>query len=143
MRGFDNFPNYALRDRRSTIAIDSRPDQAGLTERYVEESVRFIRDNKEGPFFLYFAHMHVHLPLLVARRFLDQADTFYYYWQHELMPVRKGDWKLWVRRGDWHGSEPVNELYHLRRDIGETKNVIDKQPDVAADIQKQIDISQG
>ncbi len=34
--------------------------------RNTEESVRFLREQREGPFFLYFAHMHVHLPLLVA-----------------------------------------------------------------------------
>ena len=33
--------------------IEAQPDQRSLTERYAEESVRFLRDHKEGPFFLY------------------------------------------------------------------------------------------
>ncbi|NLY37572.1 MAG: sulfatase-like hydrolase/transferase, partial [Tissierellia bacterium] len=43
--------------------IQEQPDQCSLTERYVEKSLEFIKKNKDKPFFLYFAHMHVHLPL--------------------------------------------------------------------------------
>ena len=46
--------------------IQEQPDQASLTERYVEECVRFMRDNRDRAFFLYLAHMYVHLPLYVA-----------------------------------------------------------------------------
>jgi len=243
---------------RDEAVIQQQPDQAGLTERYVEESVRFIRENREGPFFLYFAHMHVHLPLLVSQRFLDQsangpygaavecidwatgallkeletlgidentlivftsdngsrargeggsngplrghksqlweggirlpclvrwpgqvpagtvretlfrsidflptfcaladaslpkhpidgldaspvllgqteksdADTFFYYWKHELCAVRKSEWKLWIRRD----GESVDELYHLREDIGETNNRITDHPEIATEL---------
>lgn len=55
--------------------LQAQPDQNGLTERYAEESVRFIRENADGntPFFLYLAHMHVHLPLYVADRFRRES----------------------------------------------------------------------
>jgi len=252
---------------RDESVIQQQPDQAGLTERYVEESVHFIRENRDGPFFLYFAHMHVHLPLLVAKRFMDESqngaygaavecidwalgvlmhelkdlgidentlivftsdngsrardeggsngplrgrkaqlweggirlpcivrwpgqipagemretifrsidflptfcalaeaplpektidgkdcspvlqgrsdstgiDTFYYYWRHELLAVRKGDWKLWVRRGNWEGLEPVQELYNLRDDVGETVNRYADEPEVVARLQLLLD----
>lgn len=55
--------------------IQEQPDQCGLTERYVEKCVEFIRAHKQGPFFLYFAHMHVHLPLLVSQRFLAASSN--------------------------------------------------------------------
>lgn len=55
--------------------IQEQPDQSSLTERYVEQSISFIRENKNDPFFLYFAHMHVHLPHYPPQRFLDQADN--------------------------------------------------------------------
>jgi len=55
--------------------IQQQPDQSSLTERYVEESIKFIRENKDKPFFLYFAHMHVHLPHYPPQRFLDQAEN--------------------------------------------------------------------
>jgi arylsulfatase A len=60
---------------RNEEIVQEQPDQRGLTERYTEECVRFIRDNKEGPFFLYLAHMYVHVPLFVPHRFLRQAEN--------------------------------------------------------------------
>ena len=55
--------------------IQEQPDQSGLTERYVEQAVRFIRDNREGPFFLYLAHMYVHLPLYAPGRFMRESEN--------------------------------------------------------------------
>jgi arylsulfatase A len=55
---------------RGESVIQEQPDQTALTERYVQESVEFIRANRQRPWFLYLAHMHVHLPLLVSERFL-------------------------------------------------------------------------
>ncbi|MFO7957544.1 MAG: sulfatase [Candidatus Brocadiia bacterium] len=55
--------------------IQEQPDQASLTERYVEECVRFMRENRDRPFFLYFAHMYVHLPLYAPKRFLEQSEN--------------------------------------------------------------------
>jgi arylsulfatase A-like enzyme len=50
--------------------IQQQPDQVSLTERYVEQSVRFIRENQDRPFFLYMTHMYVHVPLYVPDRFM-------------------------------------------------------------------------
>lgn len=60
---------------RDEAVIQQQPDLAALTERYVEESVRFIRDNAARPFFLYLAHMYVHLPLYVADRFRQESGN--------------------------------------------------------------------
>ena len=60
---------------RDDEVIQEQPDQRGLTERYMEQCVRFMRDNREGPFFLYLAHMYVHVPLFVPRRFLQQSEN--------------------------------------------------------------------
>jgi len=82
-------PLPLLRDEE---VIQEQPDQRGLTERYTEECVRFIRDNasttstastgsgqarsgQSSPFFLYLAHMYVHVPLFVPQRFLEQAEN--------------------------------------------------------------------
>ncbi|MBN1509558.1 MAG: sulfatase [Sedimentisphaerales bacterium] len=53
--------------------IELQPDQRSLTIRYVEHSVRFIRQNRERPFFLYLAHMHVHLPHYPPEIFLRRS----------------------------------------------------------------------
>jgi arylsulfatase A-like enzyme len=58
---------------RDEEVVQEQPDQAALTERYTEEAVRFIRANRERPFFLYFAHMYVHVPLYAPQRFLEQS----------------------------------------------------------------------
>ncbi len=42
--------------------VELQPDQRFLTERYAERAVRFIRENQNRPFLLYFNHYHVHLP---------------------------------------------------------------------------------
>ena len=55
--------------------LQAQPDQAALTERYVEQSVRFIRENHDRPFFLYLAHMYVHLPIYVPDRFLKSSKN--------------------------------------------------------------------
>ena len=68
-------PLPLLRDEE---VIQAQPDQRGITERYVEESVRFIRENKEKPFFLYFAHMHVHLPHYPPARFVAKSENGVY-----------------------------------------------------------------
>ncbi|MEM8706481.1 MAG: sulfatase [Actinomycetota bacterium] len=49
--------------------VEKQPDQTMLTRRYVERSVEFMRENTGQPFFLYLAHMHVHLPLYVENTF--------------------------------------------------------------------------
>lgn len=55
--------------------IQEQPDQTSLTERYTEHAVRFIRGHKDRPFFLYFAHMYVHLPLYVPERFMKDSQN--------------------------------------------------------------------
>lgn len=70
---FESFPPLPLMDGEDVV--EEQPDQATLTERYVEQSVRFIRENKDKPFFLYLAHMHVHLPHITPERFTEQSGN--------------------------------------------------------------------
>jgi len=71
----DKYPPLPL--LRDETVIQAQPDQRGVTERYVEESVRFIREQSadDKPFFLYLAHMHVHLPHYPAERFLRESEN--------------------------------------------------------------------
>jgi arylsulfatase A-like enzyme len=55
--------------------LEQQPDQAALTERYVDEAIRFMRASADEPFFLYFAHMYVHLPIYVQERFARQSSN--------------------------------------------------------------------
>ncbi|MCY4223636.1 MAG: sulfatase [Bacteroidetes bacterium] len=54
---------------RDTEIIETDPDQRLLTRRYTEESVTFIRDHRDRPFFLYLPHTMPHVPLFASDEF--------------------------------------------------------------------------
>jgi len=60
---------------RDEAVIEAQPDQVTITERYVEDAIGFLRENRDRPFFLYFAHMYVHLPIYVQERFLRESEN--------------------------------------------------------------------
>lgn len=70
---YPQFPPLPL--MRGENVEESEPDQSSLTHRYTEEAVRFIKENRERPFFLYFAHMYVHTPLHPPADFLERAEN--------------------------------------------------------------------
>ena len=54
---------------RNEAVIERPADQTTLIERYTEEAVTFIHQQKDGPFFLYLAHTMPHIPLFVSDAF--------------------------------------------------------------------------
>jgi len=86
--------------------IQAQPDQASVTERYVEESVRFMRANQDQPFFLYFAHMYVHLPIYPPDRFMRES--------------KNGRYGAAVQAIDWS----VGVLLHELRQLGLDDNTL-------------------
>ena len=81
--------------------LEEQPDQTSLTERYVEQAVRFLRLNQalDRAFFLCLAHMHVHLPLYAAARFVRESAN--------------GDYGACVASVDWALAVLVDELKSL------------------------------
>jgi arylsulfatase A-like enzyme len=59
-----------LRDEK---VIEHPTDQATLTERYTAEAVKFIKANRDRPFFLYLPHTFPHVPLYVSERFKGKS----------------------------------------------------------------------
>ena len=55
--------------------VSLQPDQTNITDRYVKEALDFISSNQDKPFFLYFAHMYVHLPIYVKEAFLQSSTN--------------------------------------------------------------------
>lgn len=84
---------------RQHEVVQHQPDQVGLTERYTEESVRFIRENKDRPFFLYLAHMYVHVPIFVPERFKKES--------------KNGTYGGAIAHVDWTTKVLVHELKRL------------------------------
>src|SRR3546814_1734358 len=60
------------------MKIRNMDDQARLTTLYTEESVKFIRNHKHSPFFLYLAHSMPHVPLAVSSRFRGKSELGMY-----------------------------------------------------------------
>jgi arylsulfatase A-like enzyme len=68
-----NVPLY-----RNEEIVERPADQTALTKRYTEEAVKFIRENKEEPFFLYFPHSFPHIPLFASEDFLGKSPRGIY-----------------------------------------------------------------
>jgi len=71
--GKEQMPPLPLLDDEAVS--QQQPDQAALTERYVAECCDFMRAHRDEPFFLYFAHMYVHLPIYAPERFMNQSGN--------------------------------------------------------------------
>lgn len=98
--GGEEYPPLPLIEDEEVL--QEQPDQTSLTERYVEKAVRFIRDNKDNHFFLYLAHMYVHLPLYTPDRFMKQSDN--------------GSYGAAVECVDWSVEVILDELKRLELD---------------------------
>lgn len=82
--------------------IEQQPDQASLTGRYVTEVLRFLRAHRDRPFFVYLAHLYVHLPIYVQERFADAS--------------RNGRYGAAVASIDWATGVLLHELERLGLD---------------------------
>ncbi|OAI47867.1 hypothetical protein AYO44_08785 [Planctomycetaceae bacterium SCGC AG-212-F19] len=77
-------------------------DQDRLTERYTDEAVKFIREHKDMPFFLYLAHTAVHVPLHPGEQFRGKSANGTY-----------GDW---VEEADASTGRVLDMLRDLKLD---------------------------
>lgn len=83
---------------RGEEVIEYPANQKTLTKRYTEESIRFMTENKDKPFFLYLPHTMVHLPLAVSKEFENRTDQL-----------------IWdaIEEVDWSVGEILNTLKSL------------------------------
>ena len=63
---------------RDGKVIEQPADQTTLTKRYTEEAVKFIREKKGEPFFLYFAHTFPHVPMFASPTFKGKSRSGIY-----------------------------------------------------------------
>ena len=66
-------PPLPLVDQEKVISAPV--DQSTLTKRYTEETISFIEQNKDGPFFVYLPHTFPHLPLFASPKFKDKSQN--------------------------------------------------------------------
>ena len=90
-------PLPLLRDERT---IEAPPEQHSLTERFTDESLAFIRSNRQRPFFLYLAHIATHVPLEAGKAFRGKSANGAY-----------GDW---VEEADWSVGRILEALREMK-----------------------------
>ncbi|HXX94867.1 MAG TPA: sulfatase [Planctomycetota bacterium] len=94
-------PLPLVRDEK-VIETVSPAEQDRLTERYTDEAVKFIREHKDDPFFLYLAHTAVHVPLHPGAAFRGKSANGTY-----------GDW---VEEGDASAGRVLDTIRELKLD---------------------------
>lgn len=103
LKKWDIYKNDLYRD---TESIESPVNQTTLTDRYTEEALKFIRKNREEPFFLYFAHAMPHVPLFVSD---DRYD-----------PDPHKAYQLTIEHVDWS----VGQILKTLEELGLSENTL-------------------
>ena len=94
-----------VRDEKVQELLDGE-GQNRLTERYTAEAVKFIRAHQDAPFFLYFPHTAVHVPIHPGAKFQDKS--------------RNGRYGDWIEEVDWSVGQVLDTL----RESGLDKNTL-------------------
>ena len=87
---------------RNKEIIERPADQATITRRYTEEASKFIRDNRDSPFFLYLPHSMPHVPLFRSPEFTGQS--------------RRGLFGDVIEEIDWSVGQVLDTLRELKID---------------------------
>jgi arylsulfatase A len=90
-----------MRDNQ-VVELLSDADQDRLVRIYTEEAVKFIKANKEHPFFLYLPHSAVHFPIHPGPAFQGHSGNGRYY--------------DWVEECDWSVGRVMETLRELHLD---------------------------
>jgi len=92
-------PLPLVRDEQVIETLAPR-DQDRLTARYTDEALQFIRQNQMRPFFLYFAHTAVHVPIHPGAPFKGRSAN--------------GLYSDWVEELDWSVGRVLGSLRELK-----------------------------
>jgi len=63
---------------RNTKIVERPANQNTITTRYSDEAVKYIKENKRNPFFIYLAHNLPHIPLFVSDKFKGKSKRGLY-----------------------------------------------------------------
>ena len=63
---------------RDNVIVEVPADQTQFTQRYTHETIRFITENKNKPFFVYLAHNMPHIPLHASEKFVGSSKRGLY-----------------------------------------------------------------
>jgi len=95
-------PPLPLLENEKVIARVGPDEQQGIVERYTTAAVRFIKANREKPFFLYLPHNAVHFPIYPGKKWAGQSPN--------------GIYSDWVEEVDWSVGQVLDTLRELKLD---------------------------
>ena len=107
VRSMDQAPLPLMRNED---VLEQQPDQRGLTERYVEECLEFIGRDRSNPFFLYLAHMYVHVPAVCSRTLSQNLEKRCLRWCRGLHRLGVGRNRL-CSNTDGHPGGHASDFY--------------------------------
>lgn len=99
-RSGNNWPLLPL--YRDTTVIEQGVDQSTLTRRYTDEVIRFIKDHRKEPFFIYYPNNFPHTPLYASADFSGTS--------------RRGLYGDVVAELDWSVGQILSTLKQLNLD---------------------------
>ena len=73
-----NIKNFNVPLMRNAKIIERPANQNTITKRYAEETISYIKKNKDKPFFIYLAHNLPHIPLFASKEFLGKSERGLY-----------------------------------------------------------------
>ncbi len=92
-------PPLPLVQNGKVIETVTPEGQNRLTERYTAEAVRFVREHKDSPFFLYLPHTAVHVPIHPGDKFRGHSPN--------------GHYSDWVEEVDWSVGQVLDTVREL------------------------------
>ena len=95
-------PPLPLLENEKVVERVRALDQTTLTKRYTQKATQFIRQHRDGPFFLYLAHTAVHFPFYPGEAFQGKS--------------RNGNYGDWVEETDWSVGQILDTLRELSLD---------------------------
>lgn len=70
---YPDFRQYNVPLMRGDKIVERPADQNTITRRYTQETIRFIRENQDRPFFAYLPHSMPHIPLFASESFRGRS----------------------------------------------------------------------
>ena len=100
------------------------PEGEYLTDRLTNESIKFITDNKENPFFLYLAFYTVHTPIQASNKHIEKYTTKREGLNLDSIPhIQEGDgWTKLAQENAGYATMVAAMDENVGRILGELKN---------------------
>ncbi len=95
-------PPLPLLENEKVIVRVKQEEQQSIVERYTTAAVKFIKANKDQPFFLYLPHNAVHFPIYPGKAFQKKSPH--------------GIYSDWVEEVDWSVGQVLDTVRELKLD---------------------------